>query len=61
MEKTRLLILFGGQSAEHEVSCRSAVTVIRAVNPEKYELLLVGITKEGRWLLPLYKGNPSPL
>ena len=41
MEKTRLLILFGGQSAEHEVSCRSAVTVIRAVNPEKYELLLV--------------------
>lgn len=50
MEKTRLLILFGGQSAEHEVSCRSAVTVIRAVNPEKYELLLVGITKEGRWV-----------
>ena len=50
MEKTRLLILFGGQSAEHEVSCRSAVTVIRAVDPEKYELLLVGITEEGHWV-----------
>ena len=46
MEKTRLLILFGGQSEEHEVSCRSAVTVIRAVDQEKYEMLLVGVTKE---------------
>ncbi len=50
MEKTRLLILFGGQSEEHEVSCRSAVTVIRAVDQEKYEMLLVGVTKEGHWV-----------
>lgn len=50
MSKTRLLILFGGQSSEHEVSCRSAVTIIRAVDPEKYEILLVGITKNGHWV-----------
>lgn len=50
MNKKHLLILFGGQSSEHEVSCRSAVTVIRAVDTEKYEVLLVGITKEGHWV-----------
>lgn len=50
MGKKHLLVLFGGCSSEHEVSCRSAVTVIKAVDSTKYELLLVGITKEGRWL-----------
>lgn len=50
MEKKHLLILFGGQSSEHEVSCRSVITIINAVDPSAYELLLVGITKEGRWV-----------
>lgn len=50
MNKRHLLILFGGQSSEHEVSCRSAMTVIRAVDTEKYEVLLVGITKKGAWI-----------
>lgn len=50
MNKKRLLILFGGQSSEHEVSCRSVVTIARAVDTEKYEMLLVGITKEGHWV-----------
>ncbi len=50
MAKKNLLILFGGQSSEHEVSCRSAATVIRAADPEKYELILVGITKDGKWV-----------
>jgi D-alanine-D-alanine ligase len=50
MNRQHLLILFGGQSSEHEVSCRSAVTVIQAVNQEKYEMMLVGITKEGAWI-----------
>ncbi len=48
--KKRVVLLFGGQSSEHEVSCHSAATVARNVDPEKYDLLLVGITKEGRWL-----------
>ena len=50
MSKKHLLVLFGGQSSEHEVSCRSAVTIINAVDTEKYEMMLVGITKEGHWV-----------
>ena len=45
-------IIFGGRSGEHEVSVRSARTVIEAADPEKYELIPVAITKEGRWLPP---------
>ncbi len=51
-EKKRLLIgvLFGGRSGEHEVSLISAASVISALDPEKYEAVPIGITKEGRWL-----------
>lgn len=50
MERKHLLVLFGGRSSEHEVSCRSAVTIIKAIDRQRYELLLIGITKEGRWV-----------
>lgn len=49
MKKT-IAVLFGGQSSEHEVSCVSAVTVISSMDTEKYEQVLIGITKEGDWL-----------
>ena len=45
------MILFGGRSSEHEISCKSAVNVIRSVDTQRYDLLLVGITHDGRWLL----------
>ena len=48
--KEKLMILFGGRSSEHDVSCRSAATVIRAADTDRYDLLFVGITKDGRWL-----------
>ena len=48
-KKTRLGIIFGGRSGEHEVSLMSAASVIRAVNKEKYELVYIGITKAGQW------------
>jgi D-alanine-D-alanine ligase len=48
--KTRLLILYGGRSAEHEVSCVSALHVVRAVDPARYDVSLVGITTDGRWV-----------
>ncbi len=48
--KLRVGILFGGRSGEHEVSLASAASVIRALDPEKYEAVPIGITKEGRWL-----------
>ena len=48
--KKTIAVLFGGQSGEHEVSLVSARAVIDALDPEKYDVLPVGITREGRWL-----------
>ncbi len=48
--KIRVAVLFGGQSGEHDVSLRSAQTVMGALDPDKYEVVPVGITREGRWL-----------
>lgn len=50
MAKKNLVVIFGGRSSEHEVSCISVQTVAKAVDLEKYEMILVGITKDGRWL-----------
>ena len=49
--KQTLAVLFGGQSSEHVVSCMSAVNVIEQIDQGEYELVLLGITQEGRWLL----------
>ena len=49
--KKNIAVIFGGRSSEHEVSCVSAATVIRSLDEEKYNVILVGITKDGRWLL----------
>ncbi len=49
--RLRLLLLFGGQSAEHDVSRVSAVAVARALDPNRYDVVPVAITREGRWLL----------
>ncbi|MBQ6875227.1 MAG: D-alanine--D-alanine ligase [Lachnospiraceae bacterium] len=51
MRKKAIAVLFGGQSSEHEVSCISAATVIRNINPDNYEIHLVGITEDGKWVL----------
>lgn len=48
---TRLGIIFGGRSGEHEISLMSATSVINAIDKEKYQLVLIGITKNGKWLL----------
>ena len=50
-ERIRVLVLFGGRSAEHDVSRASAVTVAAALDPERYEVVPVAITKDGHWLL----------
>jgi D-alanine-D-alanine ligase len=49
--KLNLLVLFGGMSSEHEVSCLSAASVLENMNQDRYRILKVGITKNGRWLL----------
>ncbi|NIR53091.1 D-alanine--D-alanine ligase A, partial [candidate division KSB1 bacterium] len=50
-KKIRVGILFGGKSAEHEVSLQSAKNVVDAIDKEKYEIVLIGIDKQGRWYL----------
>lgn len=50
MSKKTVAVLFGGQSSEHEVSCISATTIISNINTEKYDVRMIGITKDGRWL-----------
>src|SRR6185503_10996270 len=50
-QKLRVLVLFGGRSAEHEISLLSARFVVEALDPERFEPLLVGIDKQGRWQL----------
>ena len=51
MIKKRILVIFGGQSSEHIVSCMSAVNVINNIDRDTYDVLIVGITEEGHWLL----------
>ncbi len=50
-KKLRVGVIFGGRSGEHEVSLASAASVIRALDPEKYEAVPIGISKDGRWLV----------
>src|ERR1700756_4858297 len=50
MKKLRVGILFGGRSGEHEVSLLSAASVLKAIDKNKFDVLPIGITKEGRWL-----------
>lgn len=47
----RVGVLFGGRSGEHEVSLASAASVIRGLDPDKYEAVPIGITKDGHWLI----------
>src|SRR5688572_29260397 len=49
-DRVRLVVLFGGQSAEHEVSCTSALNVLEAADRDRYDIVPVGITRDGRWV-----------
>jgi D-alanine-D-alanine ligase len=49
--KVRIAVVFGGRSAEHAISCVSAGSVIAALDPDRYEIVRVGITTDGRWVL----------
>lgn len=64
MAKLRVGILFGGRSGEHEVSLLSAASVLKAIDKTKYDVVPIGITKDGRWLTAehaekLLKGDSS--
>lgn len=51
-KRRRVLIVFGGRSEEHEVSCVSARSIAVAMDPLRYEVVVLGITRDGRWMLP---------
>ena len=56
--RRRVAVVFGGRSAEHEISVISARSVIEALDPERYEVIAIGVTREGRWQL-LPAGPPA--
>ncbi len=49
-KKSRIGVVFGGRNSEHEVSLTSARAVMEALDPEKYDIVPIGITKDGRWI-----------
>src|ERR1700731_5314527 len=64
-KKLRIGILFGGRSGEHEVSLPSAASILNAIDRTKYEVIPIGITKQGQWLTPteaqhLLAGDTKP-
>ena len=56
-KKIRVGLIFGGRSGEHEVSIASGLSVYNALDKSRYEVTLIGLDKEGRWLLP----DPKPI
>lgn len=66
-QQIRVGLIFGGKSSEHEVSLASAQSVARAIDQEKYAVVLIGVSKEGRWiagsnaLKQLAAASPTPL
>ena len=54
MSKKKIGVIFGGKSGEHDVSLMSSTSVIKAIDKEKFDVVMVGITKKGKWLL--YEG-----
>jgi len=57
--KIRVAVVFGGRSTEHPVSCASAGLVLSAIDPDRYEVLPIGIATDGRWVLT--SGDPAAL
>jgi len=57
--KIRVAVVFGGRSTEHAVSCASAGLILSAIDPERYEVLPIGIATDGRWVLT--SGDPARL
>lgn len=55
----KILVIFGGQSSEHEISLKSARCLIENIDPNKHDIAMIGITKDGRWLS--YKGSADKI
>jgi D-alanine-D-alanine ligase len=51
LPRTRIAVLFGGRSTEHQISCISAGSVLAALDRDRYDVVAIGITQDGRWVL----------
>ena len=60
MKKLRVGVIFGGRSGEHEVSVRSAASLIDSIDLKKYEIIPIAISREGKWLSPPEASNLLP-
>ncbi|HEX5252887.1 MAG TPA: D-alanine--D-alanine ligase family protein [Mycobacterium sp.] len=58
-ERVRVAVVFGGRSNEHAISCVSAGSILRNLDPERFDVLAIGITPEGSWVLT--DGDPAAL
>ena len=58
-DKKKVCVIFGGKSPEHDISLKSATSVINNLDKEKYEIIKIGITKNGKWYL--YTGDTSKI
>src|SRR5687767_12925313 len=59
-KKLRVGVIFGGRSSEHEVSVRSAQSLIEALDRKKYDVVPIAINKEGKWLPPALASHLLP-
>jgi D-alanine-D-alanine ligase len=59
LPQTTLVVIFGGQSAEHDVSCVTAAHVLRAANPQNYTTIAIGISTDGTWHIPALTQLPQ--
>lgn len=62
MSRIKIGLLFGGQSTEHEVSLQSAQNIYQAIDRERFDVLLIGIDKQGKWHISNennYLSNPD--
>jgi len=57
--KIRVAVVFGGRSTEHAISCASAGLILSAIDPDRYDVLPIGIATDGRWVLT--SGDPARL
>ncbi len=59
-KKLRVGVIFGGRSGEHEVSIRSALAIVEAIDRKKFDVVPIAITKEGKWLAPAHSAQLLP-
>lgn len=59
-KKLKLALIFGGRSAEHDISVLSAKNVFSALDKNRYEIMIIGINKDGRWVLCENEADPIP-